>query len=109
MMMENVKYILPKHYAEVILRLSKKIAELAHQHEWQSARKLEAKRHVVMQELFSHPDINEALPTMTSILYEVMQLDAEVIIKGELELQGMASQLHDLGKGKRAVNAYLKT
>jgi len=99
---------MPKHYAEVVLRLSKKIAELAHRHEWQSARKLELERHTAMQELFSHPDINEALPSMSSILHEVMQLDAEVIIKGETELQQMASQLSDLGKGKRAVNAYLK-
>lgn len=107
-MNENVRYLMPKHYAEVVLRLSKKIAELAHSHEWQSARQLEAERHTAMQELFSHPDINEALPFMSSILHEVMLLDAEVIIKGETELQQMASQLSDLGKGKRAVNAYLK-
>lgn len=108
-MNKNVRYLLPKHYAEVVLRLSKKIAELALRHEWQSARKLEAERHTAMQELFSHPDINEALPSMTSILHEVMRLDAEVILKGESELQQMATQLNELGKGKRAVNAYLKT
>ncbi|MDH5395108.1 MAG: flagellar protein FliT [Gammaproteobacteria bacterium] len=108
-MTSNVRYLLPKHYADVVLRLSKKIAELAHRHEWQSARKLEAERHIAMQELFSHPDINEALPSMTEILQEVMQLDAEVIVKGETELQQMAVQINGIGKGKRAVNAYLKT
>ena len=108
-MSQNVRYLIPKHYADVVLRLSKKIAELAQKQEWQSARKLEAERHVAMEELFSHPDINDALPSMTSILYEVMQLDAEVIIKGESELEEMSIQLSDLGKGKRAVNAYLKT
>ena len=108
-MNENISYLMPKHYANVVLRLSQKIAELAQRQEWQSARKLEAERHTAMQELFSHPDINEALPSMTSILHEVMQLDAEVIIKGETELQQMSTQLNDLGKGKRAVNAYLKT
>ena len=108
-MKENIRYLLPKHYANVVLRLSQKIAVLAERHEWQSARKLEAERHNAMQELFSHPDINEALPTMTSILHEVMQLDAEVILKGESELQEMSVQLNELGKGKRAVNAYLKT
>lgn len=108
-MNENISYLMPKHYANVVLRLSQKIAELAQRQEWQSARKLEAERHTAMQELFSHPDINEALPSMASILYEVMQLDAEVIIKGETELQQMSTQLNDLGKGKRAVNAYLKT
>lgn len=108
-MNENISYLMPKHYARVVLRLSQKIAELAQRQEWQSARKLEAERHTAMQELFSHPDINEALPSMTSILHEVMQLDAEVIIKGETELQQMSTQLNDLGKGKRAVNAYLKT
>ena len=100
---------MPKHYANVVLRLSQKIADLAQRQEWQSARKLEVERHEAMQELFSHPNINEALPSMTEILYEVMQLDAEVIINGELELQQMSSQLSDLGKGKRAVNAYLKS
>ena len=105
----NVRYIQPKHYARVVLRLSQKIAELAKRQEWQSARKLEAERHTAMEELFSHPDINDALPSMTSILHEVMQLDAEVIIKGESELQQMSIQLNELGKGKRAVNAYLKT
>jgi len=108
-MNENIRYLLPKHYAKVVLRLSKQIAELAQQHDWQEARKLEAERHVAMQELFSHPEINDALPSMTSILHEVMQLDAEVIIKGESELQQMSTQLNELGKGKRAVNAYLKT
>ena len=108
-MTKNIRYLLPKHYANVVLRLSQKIADLAQRQEWQSARKLEAERHTAMQELFSHPDINEALPSMTSILHEVMQLDAEVIIKGETELQQMSTQLNDLGKGKRAVNAYLKT
>lgn len=105
----NVSYLQPKHYASVVLRLSQKIAELAKRQEWQAARKLEAERHVAMEELFSHPDINEALPSMTSILHEVMLLDAEVIIKGETELQEMSTQLNELGKGKRAVNAYLKT
>ena len=108
-MNKNISYLLPQHYAAVVLRLSQKIAELASRQEWQSARKLEVERHSAMQELFSHPDINEALPSMTSILHEVMQLDAEVIIKGESELKEMSSQLNELGKGKRAVNAYLKT
>ena len=108
-MTKNIRYLLPKHYANVVLRLSQKIAELAQRQEWQSARQLEAERHMAMQELFSHPDINDALPSMTSILHEVMQLDAEVILKGESELQQMSSQLNELGKGKRAVNAYLKT
>jgi len=108
-MSKNIRYLLPRHYAEVVLRLSKKIAELAQRHEWQSARQLEKERHTAMQELFSHPDINEALPSMSSILHEVMQLDAEVIVKGETELQQMSGQLSDLGKGKRAVNAYLKS
>jgi hypothetical protein len=108
-MNKNVSYLLPRHYASVVLRLSQKIAELANRQEWQTARELEAERHTAMQELFSHPDINEALPSMTAILQEVMQLDAEVIIKGESELQQMSSQLSELGKGKRAVNAYLKT
>ena len=104
----NVCYLQPKHYAKVVLRLSQKISELAKRQEWLSARKLEAERHMAMEELFSHPDIKEALPSMTSILHEVMQLDAEVIIKGETELQQMSTQLNELGKGKRAVNAYLK-
>jgi phage shock protein A len=108
-MTKKIRYFLPKHYANVVLRLSQKIAELAQRQEWQSARKLEAQRQTAMQELFSHPDINDALSSMTSILHEVMQLDAEVIIKGESELQEMSSQLNELGKGKRAVNAYLKT
>ena len=108
-MTKNIRYLLPKHYANVVLRLSQKIADLAQRQEWQSARKLEAERHTAMQELFSHPDINDALPSMTSILHEVMELDAEVILKGESELHEMSSQLNELGKGKRAVNAYLKT
>ena len=108
-MNKNVSYLGPKHYAKVVLRMSQKIAELAKRQEWQSARKLEIERHTAMEELFSHPEINDALPSMTSILQEVMQLDAEVILKGEIELQQMSSQLNELGKGKRAVNAYLKT
>jgi len=107
--MKNIKYILPRHYADVILRLSEKISALVQQHEWQEAHVLENRRQLVMQELFSHPDIDNALPSITSILHDVMALDAEVIIKGELELQEMASQINGLGKGKRAVNAYLKT
>ena len=101
--------MLPAHYAEVVLRLSQKITQLAQRHEWQAARKLEEERNTVMQQLFAHPDINDALPSLTSTLTQVMQLDAEVIIKGETELQLMANQLNELGKGKRAVNAYLKT
>lgn len=107
--MENIKYILPSRYAEIILRLSEKISALAQQHEWEEAHLLETKRQLVMQELFSHPDINEALPSIASILHDVMALDAEVIIKGELELQEMATQMNGLSKGKRAVNAYLKS
>ena len=105
----NIRYLQPKHYAKVVLRLSQQIANLASKQEWQAARKLEVERHTAMQNLFSHPDINEALPSMTSILHEVMQLDAEVIIRGETELHEMSTQLNELGKGKRAVNAYLKT
>lgn len=108
-MKTNVRYMQPQHYAKVVLRLSQKIAKLASRQEWQAARKLEAERHAAMQKLFSHPDIDDALPSMTSILHEVMQLDAEVIIRGESELHEMSTQLNELGKGKRAVNAYLKT
>ena len=60
--MDNVQYILPSHYANSVLRLSKKIAELAQQHEWELAQEVEAQRNNVMQELFSHPDITKALP-----------------------------------------------
>lgn len=105
----KVSYLQPKHYAKVVLRLSQKIAQLASRQEWQAARKLEKERYSAMQDLFSHPDINKALPSMTSILHEVMQLDAEVIIKGESDLKEISSQLNEFGKGKRAVNAYLKT
>lgn len=108
-MSTNISYLQPKHYAKVVLRLSQKIAELATRQEWQSARKLEEERHIAMEELFSHPDITDALPSMTSILHEVMQLDAEVILKGETDLENLSGQLNGLGKGKRAVNAYLKT
>lgn len=107
--MKNIKYILPKQYADVILRLSEKISVFAQQNDWEQAGILEAKRHQAMLELFSHPDIDAALPSITSILHDVMELDAEVIIKGEIELQDMAVQINGLGKGKRAVNAYLKT
>lgn len=108
-MSKNIRYMSPSHYAETVLRMSQIISELAQKNEWLSARQLEEERNVVMQQLFSHPEINEALPFMASILKKVMQLDAEVIIKGESELQSMAGQLKNLGKGKRAVNAYLKT
>jgi hypothetical protein len=108
-MSHNIKFLSPAHYAEVVLRLSQKISAYAQQHDWQKARELEEERNTVMLELFAHPDINEALPSMTSILSRVMELDAEVIVKGETELEIMASQLKELGKGKRAVNAYLKT
>ena len=108
-MSENVQYLFPKRYAEVVLRLSEKIAELADIHDWESARKLEQERQQALEELFAHPDIDEALPSISSILLQVMQLDAEVIIQGEAELETMAMQLGQIGKGKRAVNAYLKT
>ena len=108
-MNKNIRYFLPNHYAKVVLRLSQKIAELAQHNDWQEALKLEAERHMAMQELFSHPDINDALPSMASILHEVMQLDAEVIVKGEIALKQMSMQLSEVGQGKRAVNAYLKT
>ena len=108
-MNKNISYLQPEHYAKVVLRQSQKIAEFAKRQEWQSARKLEKERHATMEELFSHPEINEALPSITSILQEVMQLDAEVILKGEFELQQMSTQLNELGKGKRAVNAYLRS
>ena len=108
-MRKNIHYLQPKHYANVVLSLSQQISKFAQSQDWQSARKLEEERHSAMQELFTHPDINEALPSMKSILDEVMLLDAQVIIKGETELQQMSTQLNELGKGKRAVNAYLKT
>lgn len=108
-MNKNIKYISPVHYAEVVLRLSQKISVLAQQHDWEKARDLESQRNLVMQQLFSHPDIDAALPSMTALLSKVMELDAEVIVKGESELELMALQLKELGKGKRAVNAYLKT
>ncbi len=108
-MSENIQYLQPVQYARVVLNLSQKIAQLAESQDWEAARELENERQNAMQALFSHPDINEALPSMSSLLEQVMQLDAEVILRGESELQQMAVQLNQLGRGKRAVNAYLKT
>ncbi len=108
-MSKNVRYLSPEHYARVVLKFSQQIAGLAEKQDWEAARELENERQQAMQALFSHPDINEALPSMTQLLQQVMLLDAEVIIRGESELQHMAQQLNQLGRGKRAVNAYLKT
>ena len=108
-MSKNIQYLQPLQYARVVLNLSQKIALLAQNQDWEAARELENERQNAMQALFSHPDINEALPAMSCLLEQVMQLDAEVILRGESELQQMAVQLNQLGRGKRAVNAYLKT
>ena len=108
-MSENIQYLQPVQYARVVLKLSQQIAQLAEIQNWEAAREMETERQNVMQALFSHPDINEALPAMSGLLEQVMQLDAEVILRGESELQQMAVQLNQLGRGKRAVNAYLKT
>ena len=67
-MNKNIQFMSPAHFADVVLRLSHKISEFALCHEWQTARKLEEERNIVMQQLFAHPDINEALPSMTAIL-----------------------------------------
>lgn len=106
--MSDVKYFSPKCYADVILSLSIKMQVSASAQDWETTQELEQQRNLILEQLFAHPEITQALPSLAATLEKVIEIDTLVIEEGENELKLMSSKLQQFGQGKRAVNAYLE-
>jgi len=102
----DIEHISLKHYAEKILRLSKRMLQQAIDKEWEGLAKLEADRGSALKHLFDHPDIEQCLPMLSDILYEVLEVDRACIQVTEKERFVLLQNMHHQTRQDRAVNLY---
>lgn len=99
----------PVEYAERALELSNTMLLEAEQHNWPALSGLEARRAQVIERLFQHPGIDDALPQLADMLREVIELDQKTIALAETTRKALKQEMGSLNQGKRAVDAYLNS
>ncbi|VAX00686.1 hypothetical protein MNBD_GAMMA21-252 [hydrothermal vent metagenome] len=102
----DVKYISLQHTAEKILRLSKRMLQQAIDKDWDRLARLEVDRGSALKHLFSHPDIEQSLPILSDILFEVLEVDRKCIQITEKERFALLQNLHHKSAQDRAVKLY---
>lgn len=103
----SIRYMSPVQSAELVLRLTRKMLLSADQQDWVATQSIEEERNQVLQNLFNHPEFDLLLPSIATILYQVMDYDAQVIEQGEAQLRHMSQEMLKSVQSRRAVNAYL--
>ena len=102
----DIKYISLRHSAEKVLRLSQSMLLQAIDKEWEQLARLEVDRAAALRHIFDHPDIKHCLPSLSDILYKVLEVDRECIQITEKERFSLLQNLHHQSKQDRAVNLY---
>ena len=102
----DIEHLSLKQYAEKILRLSKHMLQQAIDKDWDRLARLEVDRGNALKHLFDHPEVEQCLPMLSDILYEVLEVDRECIQITEKERFTMLQSLHHKSKQDRAVNLY---
>ena len=102
----DIEHISLRHYPKKILRLSKRMLQNAMDKDWERLASLELDRGSALKHLFDHPDIEQSLPMLSDILYEVLEVDRECIQVTEKERFILLKNLHHQSKQDRAVTLY---
>jgi len=96
----------PIQYAQKILRLSQHMCDMSYKQDWYGCMELEEQRQTVMDELFEHPEMPEALAKIANILEQVLFIDSENLYICE---EARTKELEGLKENKsrhKAVLAY---
>ena len=67
----------PSQFAKKILHLSQHMRDMSHKQDWTACMELEEQRQVVMNALFGHKDMPQALEDIAEILEQVLFIDSE--------------------------------
>jgi hypothetical protein len=102
-----MEYLSLQQGADKVLRLTRLMLDSAEQGDWALLRKLEQERSRSLDSLFQHPQMPSAMPTIGSILQQVVDLDRRAITLGKQARDAMAAELHQQAQGQRAVLTYL--
>ena len=96
----------PVQYAQKILHLSQHMCDMSYKQDWHACMELEELRQNVMNDLFSHSDMPDALAEIADILEQVLYIDSESLYMCE---EARAKELNSLKENKsryKAVVAY---
>ncbi len=102
----DIEHVSLKHYAEKILRLTKRMLQQAIDKDWEQLASLEVDRSSALKYLFDHPEIEKCLPKLSDILYEVLEVDRKCIQVTEKERFVLLQNLHHQSNQDKAVNLY---
>jgi len=102
----DIEYISLRQCAEKILRLSKRMLQQAIDKQWDELSILEIDRGSALKYMFAHPDIEQNLPLLADILFEVLDIDKECIMITEKERFTLLQNLHYQNTNDRALNLY---
>jgi len=87
----------PTQYAKKILHLSQHMRDMSYKQDWNTCTELEEQRQNVMDALFNHPDMPDALAEIADILEQVLLIDSESLYLCE---EARAKELHSLKENK---------
>ncbi|MCW9023767.1 MAG: flagellar protein FliT [Gammaproteobacteria bacterium] len=98
-----------QQHAEHLLRLSLAMLQFAEDGDWESFSQFEIKRQAVVDSLFSHPDIGTNLIHVAPVLEQIIELDAESMAMGKIEMDRLRGQLNTMHNRQHASKAYQQT
>ncbi len=98
--------MLPKQYADKILRLSHHMQQMAIAENWLMCAQLEAERQKTIEALFDHPQIATALASIADVLRQVISIDSESMAVCEKHKNLVLDEIKHLHDGRRAIAQY---
>ncbi len=96
----------PQQYADKVLRLSHHIQQMAVAENWAMCTQMEAERQKTIEALFDHPDVGNALASISEVLLQIISIDSESMAVCEKHKNIIANEIKQIHEGRRAVALY---
>jgi len=96
----------PVQYAKKILHLSQHMQEMSYKQDWNACIELEEQRQTVMDALFEHQDMPQALEEIAGILEQVLFIDSESLYICDEAKQKEMDKIKESKNRKKAAQSY---
>lgn len=96
----------PQQYAQQILRISHHMRDMSYKQNWSACIELEEQRQNVMNALFEHDDLPQALTDIAETLEQILFIDSESLYMCEEARTKEMRSVKESQSGQKAVVAY---
>jgi hypothetical protein len=103
-----MQYLSLQQGADEVLRMSRRMRDMARMHDWDALARLEQQRQQSLESLFAHPQMPQAMHEIAGTLQQIIELDRESIDIGQQERDQLGTELDkQSSQGGRALQTYL--